>query len=79
MKTVMDRIKAEPVMFQALVQAAIAMLVAFGLHLTVEQTGTIMAFTAAVLAFITRSQVTPNHVVAHNVQVALNTPVPPKE
>jgi hypothetical protein len=55
-----ELIKAEPVMFQAVVQAFLALLLSFGVGLTVEQVGSIMAFTAAVLAFITRKMVTPN-------------------
>ncbi len=49
----------EPVMYLGLIQAAIALAVAFGLNLTGEQTGVIMAFSAAVLSFIARSQVSP--------------------
>ena len=56
-------IKAEPVLFQAIVQAALGMVMSFGVHLTVEQMGTVLVFTAAVLAFWTRQQVTshPNN------------------
>lgn len=50
----------EPVMFMAVVQAGIALLTAFGLHLTAEQVGAIMAFTAALLGLIVRAQVSPN-------------------
>ena len=49
----------EPAMVLALVQAIIVLGVAFGLKLTPEQTGAILAVTAIVLGLITRSQVTP--------------------
>lgn len=70
-------IKSEPILFQALIQTGIAMFMAFGLGITVEQMGAVMAFTAAVCAFIARAQVTPNHIVSDMVEVALNTPPPP--
>ena len=50
----------EPAMILAVINAAIALGLAFGLTLTPTQIGAIMAFVAAVLGFITRSQVTPN-------------------
>jgi hypothetical protein len=56
MKTLWNR---EPALFVAVVQALLALLLAFGVQLTVEQVGTIMAFTTAVLAWVVRSQVTP--------------------
>lgn len=49
----------EPAMFLAVVQAGLALGLSFGLHLTPERIGAIMAFSAAVLGFVTRSQVTP--------------------
>ncbi len=49
----------EPVMFMALIQAGIALAVGFGLPVTPEQTGLILAFAAAVLGFIARQSVTP--------------------
>lgn len=47
----------EPVMILAVVQMAIALVAAFGLSLTGVQTAAIVAFSAAVLGLITRSQV----------------------
>lgn len=73
------RIKEEPSMFQGVLQAAIALAVSFGVGLTGDQVGALLAFTAILLAFLTRSQVTPNHIVDQRVETALNTPVPPKE
>lgn len=52
----MDR---EPALILAAVQSIIALIVAFGLDLSAEQVGAIVAVTAAVLGVITRSKVTP--------------------
>ena len=49
----------EPAMVLALVQAVIALVVAFGLQLAPDQIGAILAVTAVVLGLITRSQVSP--------------------
>jgi len=55
----LDRIQNEPVLVTAFVQAVLGLLLAFGLDLSNEQVGSIMALTAAGLAFIARSKVTP--------------------
>lgn len=57
MKNLWDR---EPAMILGLVQTGIALSVTFGLHLSAEQIGAIMAFSASILALWTRSKVTPN-------------------
>jgi hypothetical protein len=49
----------EPAMVLALVQAVIVLAVSFGLRLTPEQTGAILAVTAVVLGLWTRQRVTP--------------------
>ena len=49
----------EPAMILAVVQTALALILAFGVDLSVEQTGAVLAVTAAVLGLITRSQVSP--------------------
>ena len=49
----------EPAMVLALVQAVIALVVAFGLNLAPDQIGAIVAAMAVVLGLITRSKVTP--------------------
>ena len=54
-----DKIRNEPAVVTGLVQAVLALVVAFGFDLTGEQTAAIVAVTAAVLAFVVRSQVTP--------------------
>ena len=48
-----------PAMVLALVGAVISLGVAFGLELTAEQTGAILALVQIILGLITRSQVTP--------------------
>ncbi len=49
----------EPAMILALIQTALVLGVSFGLRLTPEQTGAILALTAVVLGLLTRSQVSP--------------------
>ena len=49
----------EPALFLGVAQAVLALILVFGVELTQEQVGGILAVTAAVLALITRSQVTP--------------------
>lgn len=49
----------EPVMFLTLVQAVLALAVGFGLTISQEQFALLMTFSAALLGFITRSQVSP--------------------
>jgi hypothetical protein len=53
------RIKREPALAVGLVQTVLGLVLAFGVDLSNEQVGAIMAVTAAVLALVTRSQVTP--------------------
>ncbi len=49
----------EPVLVMAAIQAAIALVVSFGLHLSPEQIGALVAFSAAVCGLIARQRVTP--------------------
>jgi hypothetical protein len=49
----------EPAAVVAFVQAVIALAVAFGLELTPEQVGAVVATTALALGLVTRSRVTP--------------------
>lgn len=51
--------KREPALFYGLVNTILALVLAFGVDLTTEQTGAILAVTSALLALVTRSQVTP--------------------
>ena len=55
-----EKIKNEPVLITALVQALLILAVNFGLHLSHAQEGAILGATGAVLAFVARSQVTPS-------------------
>ena len=50
----------EPALILGLAQAVVALAVGFGLDWTAEQVSLVMAFTAAVVAVITRSQVSPS-------------------
>ena len=54
-----DRLSQEPVFVLAVVQSILALVTAFGLGLTGEQVGAIMAVTAAVLGLIARQKVSP--------------------
>ena len=49
----------EPVMFMTVIQTLIALGVSFGAPLTPQQIGAILAFSAALIGFIMRTQVTP--------------------
>jgi hypothetical protein len=51
--------KSEPAAILGAVQAIVALVVAFGLSLSPEQIGSIMAAVAAVVAVVVRSQVSP--------------------
>jgi uncharacterized membrane protein len=56
-----DFARKEPVAIQGVVQTALAVLIGFGLlRWTIEQSGLIMAMTAAILALLARRHVTPN-------------------
>ena len=56
----------EPAVIIGLVQTVLALVVSFGLDLSTDQVGSIMALSAAVLAFVTRSQVVPFNQVEPN-------------
>jgi hypothetical protein len=53
-------IKNEPALIVGLVQAVIALVLAFGVSLSEEQVGSILAITSVILAIVTRMLVTPN-------------------
>lgn len=55
----LDRIKSEPVLVYGLVQALLGLGLAFGLKLSTEQVGAILAVTASALALLVRRAVTP--------------------
>jgi len=52
-------VKGEPVLFQGVIQAALALAIAFGGSISATQVGSILALSAAILSWITRRQVTP--------------------
>lgn len=60
----LEQIKREPALIYGLVSAVIALILAFGVDLSNEQVGTIMAVVVAIMAIITRASVTPNVTVA---------------
>ena len=66
----------QPVYAQALVQASIALATAFGLNWNGVQIGATMAFSAAVLAFLTQKAVTPieSPVLEAGTAVSVTTP-----
>jgi hypothetical protein len=53
------KLRNEPVAILAVIEAAIALGVGFGLELSTEQVGLIMAVASGVIGLIARSQVTP--------------------
>jgi uncharacterized membrane protein len=53
------RIRTEPALVSGLIAAALALGISFGLPVSAEQLGFIMAAVTAVLAVLVRSQVTP--------------------
>jgi hypothetical protein len=67
----MNVIKNEPVLIQSLVQAILGLVLAFGVDLSNEQTGSIMAVVAVILAIIARMFVTPTN------KIDSAPPVPP--
>lgn len=54
------RFREEPVLTLAVAQAAVAMFVAFGLDWSAEQVALTVAFSAALLGWVARREVTPN-------------------
>lgn len=69
--------RREPALIMGVVQAAIALAMGFGFDISLEQMGLILTFTAALLALITRQQVTPfvNAGTTPNVNTKQNTPL----
>ena len=55
----LDKIRSEPVLVTALIQAVLTLVVSFGLQLSADQIGAILACSGAVLAIVARSQVSP--------------------
>ena len=57
--SVVETVKAEPALIAGALQALLALLLAFGVPMTDEQVGAILALSAAVLAIVVRQRVTP--------------------
>ncbi len=57
----MEIVKNEPVLIQSLVQAVLGLFLAFGVNLSNEQTGSIMAVVAVILAIVARMFVIPTN------------------
>lgn len=55
----LERVKNEPVLVLAFVEALLGLLLAFGVDLTTAQNTAILVFTGAVLAFAARRRVVP--------------------
>jgi len=53
------RIRTEPALVSGLIAAVLALGISFGLPVSAEQVGFIMAVVSALLAVVVRSQVTP--------------------
>lgn len=56
----MRLMRTEPAVISGAILAFISLVTSFGLDLSNEQVGAIMAFVAAVMAIVVRSQVTPS-------------------
>ena len=63
------KLQNEPVMIAAAIRAVIVAAIAFGLDMTPEQMGSLMLAVEAILAVVTRSQVTPNQLAEHRVDM----------
>lgn len=57
----MNILKNEPALLSGLVQAVLGLLLAFGVSLSDEQVGSVMAVTAVILAIVVRMVVTPTN------------------
>jgi len=74
MSGIVKLLRTETALVLGLVQAGIALGASFGLRLSADQIGTIMAVVAAMLALVARSQVTP---VVAGPTLPATPPVPP--
>jgi hypothetical protein len=77
---IVARAQAEPVAFQGILQAGLALLIGFGLvSWTSEQTGLALALTAAILTLVARRHVTPNARATSPDPGIDSTPVPARD
>lgn len=59
LKSIFERIQREPVATMAMLRAGLIAAMAFGFNLSSDQMAAVLMFTEMLLAWITRSQVTP--------------------
>lgn len=71
MNAIITLVKQEPVAFQAVIQAVIALGTSFGLSWNAGQVGAVVTCSAALLAFLTRQAVTPTANPRNSTGVAL--------
>lgn len=64
----------EPALIIGAIQAVIALAIGFGLHVTPEQFGLIMAAVAAIMAVVVRTQVTSENTVNALIKEAVKSP-----
>lgn len=57
----LDKVRDEPALVAGLVQSVLVLLVVFGVSLTDVQVAAILGVTSAVLAFLVRRKVVPQH------------------
>lgn len=67
-QNVFEKVRNEPVLVTGFIQAVLGLLLAFGVNLSNEQVGSLMAVSAAMLAFIARGQVTSDRVLVEELQ-----------
>lgn len=77
MTAIWKRIQTEPALVSGFVSAALALAAAFGLNLSGDQIGTILAIVSAGLALLVRSQVTPTASLVPVAPTAAPVVVPP--
>lgn len=74
MTRILDLLRREPAALSSIVSALIALGVAFGLQLSTEQTGAIMAVVSLVSGLLVRGLVTPTSTVAAIDETGSDTP-----
>lgn len=63
-----ELLRTEPALVAGAIQALLALVIAFGVPLSDEQVGAILAVTAAVLALAVRASVTPTRQPTHRAE-----------
>lgn len=71
-----SRLLNEPVLIGGAIRAIILAATSFGLNWTGEQVASLMLAVEAILALVTRSQVTPNKLAEHRVAMGGNPTTP---